>query len=257
MSLPGSPSRTPIRIQANGWASNCEQLTRALTCEASAAAGLIAKAKDSQISGRNREEQQAINMRRVLEVIGQHADESDWLLTEDFIKDLNRIVLSGIPWESGGAGEYRPAGNFVIDGFQSVVFTPPPPDECPPLVADLVQHINNWIREHRGGSPGALHPVSIAAITCSRLIAIHPFANGNGRTARAAATTALMTFGYRPLPPSRDDGDSAPARTLEWYFDRHLSDYYAGLQTTYRGNWPIWVEIFAEAVQATMRSPAR
>jgi hypothetical protein len=65
----------------------------------------------------------------------------------------------------------------------------------------------------------------------------------------------LTTFGYRPLPPECNYEDSVPARTLEWYFDRHLSDYYAGLQTAYRENWPIWIEIFAEAVQATMRCP--
>jgi hypothetical protein len=252
--LPDSPLRTPIRIQANGWSSNFEQLSRAVPCEGSATTG-IAKTKDGQISGRNRGEQQAINMRRVLGVISQHADESGWLLTEDLIKDLNRIVLSGIPQESNGAGEYRSAGNFVIDGFQSVVFIPPRPDECPPLVADLVQHTNKWIRERRGGSPGTLHPVCIAAATCSRLIAIHPFANGNGRTARAAATMVLTAFGYRPLPPECGSNGSVPARTLEWYFDHHLSDYYAGLQTAYRQNWPIWIEIFAEAVQATMRCP--
>jgi hypothetical protein len=254
-SLSDSPFRTPIQIQANGWASNCEQLSRAVTREGSPATRIVAKTRDSQISGRIRGEQQTTNMRRVLKVISQHADESDWLLTEDFIKDLNRIVLSGIPQESDGAGEYRSAGNFVVDGFQSVVFIPPRPDECPPLVADLVQQANKWVEERRGGSPGALHPVCIAAATCSRLIAIHPFANGNGRTARAAATMVLTTFGYRPLPPGRNHGGRAPARTLEWYFDRHLSDYYAGLHTAYCGNWPIWIEIFAEAVQATMSCP--
>jgi Fic family protein len=203
----------------------------------------------------HRGEQQTANMRRMLEIISRHADKPDWLLTENCIKEFNRIALDGIPRESYSAGDYKRCKNFLLDGHRRVVFTPPLPGKCAPLVAELVQTVNMWIQERRAGSLAALHPVRIAAIACSQLIAIHPFAQGNGRTSRGVATMTLATFGYTPLPSEGDDRRIAPVRTLEWYFDRNMSDYYAGLHAARRGNWPIWTDIFAEAVQATMKCP--
>jgi Fic family protein len=203
----------------------------------------------------HRGEQQTVNMLRVLEIIRQQADIPGWLLTENCIKEFNRMVLDGIPEESYSAGDYKRRKNYLLDGRRRVVFSPPLPGECPPLVAELVQTVNRWIRERRAGSQVAPHPVRIAAIACSRLIAIHPFAQGNGRTARAVATMTLATFRYTPLPSDDDDKDAFPVKTLEWYFGQHLPDYYAGLSAARRGNWPIWIDIFDEAVQATMKGP--
>jgi Fic family protein len=218
-------------------------------------AGMTAEIRDSRARGRNRGEQQAANMRRMLEIILERADEPDWLLTENCIKEFNQIVLDRIPRESYSAGNYKRGKNFLLDGYRRVVFTPPLPGKCAPLVAELVRDVNRWIQERRAGSLAALHPVRIAAIACSQLITIHPFAQGNGRTARAVATMILATFGYTPLPLGGEDENTAPIRGLEWYFDRHLSDYYAGLHAARRGNWPIWIDIFAQAAQATMKCP--
>jgi Fic family protein len=217
--------------------------------------GITDQVKDNGTRRRNRGEQQAVNMRQVLEFIRRHANESGWLLTENCIKELNQIVLDGIPRESYSAGDYKRHKNYLLDGRRRVVFIPPPPRECAPLVAELVQTVNRWIQDRRARSPTALHPVRIAAIACGQLIAIHPFAQGNGRTARAVATMILATFSYTPLPSDGDDEDAPAGKTVEWYFDQHLSDYYAGLHAARRGNWPIWMDIFAEAVEVTMKCP--
>jgi Fic family protein len=143
----------------------------------------------------------------------------------------------------------------LLDGSRRVVYVPPKPTECEPLVDELIETVNAWIGQCRAGVASALPPICIAALACGRLIAIHPFAHGNGRTARAVATITLMTFGFRPLRAEHNDARATPVRTIEWYFDRHLSDYYAGLNAARRGNLPVWIDIFTEAVQATMEWP--
>ncbi len=45
---------------------------------------------------------------------------------------------------------------------------------------------------------GTLHPIALASVFIARLIVIHPYANGNGRTARAALNWILMDHGYPP-----------------------------------------------------------
>jgi hypothetical protein len=217
-----------------------------------AATGIMEQLQDSGTRPRSRGEQQAVNMRRVLQFITHHADDPGWLLTETCIKELNQLVLDGIPRESYSAGDYKRRTNYLLDGRRRIVFIPPQPAECAALVAELVQTVNRWIQQRRRGSPGP-DPVIIAAIVCSRLIAIHPFAQGNGRTARAVATMTLATFGYTLLLSGGNEQHALPVKTLEWYFDQHLSDYYAGLHAARRGNWPIWIDIFTQAVHATMQ----
>src|SRR5215831_18652340 len=131
------------------------------------------------MSVRYRGQQQAVNMLRVLEVIRKYADQPHWLLSESFIKDVNRVVLDGISRESYSAGEYRRHQNYLLDGSRRVVFTPPAPSECTLLVTELVETVNRWIEQRHISSPAALHPIRIAAIAHGRLIAIHPFAHGN------------------------------------------------------------------------------
>lgn len=194
-------------------------------------------------------------MRNVLDMISRHADQPGWLLTESFVKELNRTVLAGILRESRGAGDYRHHQNFLLDGSRRIVFTPPHPDECAWLMAELIKAVNENIKRCRAGSPDAPDPIQIAAFACSELITIHPFGQGNGRTARAAANMILTTFGFAPLRFESGDTKPGPVKTLEWYFDRHLSEYYAGLAAARRGNWVMWEGIFTEAVQATMTHP--
>ncbi len=43
-----------------------------------------------------------------------------------------------------------------------------------------------------------LHPVEIAALAHYKLVSIHPFVDGNGRTARLLMNLILMIFGYPP-----------------------------------------------------------
>ena len=89
-------------------------------------------------------------------------------LDHSLIKALNFQAIVGLHEE---AGEYRSVG-VTVGGYR-----PPPPSEVGPLMTDLVDTINPFLKRR----PSAV----VAAFALWRLNYIHPFVNGNGRTARA------------------------------------------------------------------------
>ena len=107
-----------------------------------------------------------------------------------------------------GAGRFRQTQNRLVDpAAQRQVFLPPPPQEVPKLVADLT----GWATR-QNATPAPL----VAALLQCRLAGIHPFSDGNGRTARILASLAMYRGGYR----------SPEFTSLEEWWGRHLADYY-------------------------------
>lgn len=106
-------------------------------------------------------------------------------ITENLIKDLHRTIYSGT--DSSQAGRYRtsPAKDPDAD------FLPPSPEDLPRLMS----HLENQIHS----SKSALHPVELAAMAQKRLIDIHPFADGNEKTAEALGNLILSRSGYCPV----------------------------------------------------------
>ncbi len=76
----------------------------------------------------------------------------------------------------GTAGQYRTQQNLVVGGGRTV-FRPPPPRDVPRLMSELIE----WLRAQRG----RLHPLILAAVAHVEFVKVHPFEDGNGRTARA------------------------------------------------------------------------
>ena len=100
--------------------------------------------------------------------------------TTETILALNRCIAS----EQDGTGRYRQHQNFV--GGKNV-FTAR--YVCPPV--DLVDGLmNNWLNFHNNSTDT---PIVRAIIAHSRLNAIHPFTDGNGRTARIFLDSLLET----------------------------------------------------------------
>jgi Fic family protein len=98
------------------------------------------------------------------------------------ILSLHRKALQGI---SAFAGVWRPTG-IEIAGSKH---TPPPAYLVPELVEKMCDYVNeNWSKS----------PVHLAAYTLWRMNWIHPFVDGNGRSARAASYFILcVRLGYR------------------------------------------------------------
>lgn len=104
------------------------------------------------------------------------------VISEKLVKDIHAIVLQGIDREN--AGKYRGVP-VAISGSRHV---PPQPWQVPKLMEDL----NLWIQ----GNLTQMHPVVFAAEIHERIATIHPFIDGNGRTARLLMNLVLLQHGY-------------------------------------------------------------
>lgn len=140
-------------------------------------------------------------------------------ITEDAIRHLHYLFYNGIDPEA--AWEYR-RGQVFITGTE---YIPPTAEEVPQCMAVFVTEL--------AGKQGELHPVELAAYAHRRLVDIHPFQDGNGRTARLLMNLILINQGYCivSIPPML----------------RH--DYIVALQQAQRGKHPsdeAFVKLIAE-----------
>jgi Fic family protein len=127
---------------------------------------------------------EAINHRDAIlfleSVVGRQEKISEWN-----IKNLHQIILKGI--DNLNAGKYR-MENVLIGGAKHI-----PPDYLivPIQMQKLVFEDNReWIH---------YHPVVRAALLHGEFVKIHPFIDGNGRTARLLLNLVLMSNGYPPI----------------------------------------------------------
>ena len=104
-------------------------------------------------------------------------------LLEDDVLSIHRVILSGIQTED--AGVYRRDRVRVVGS--SLIF--PNPLKVPELMGGFIDTVN---------AEASLHPVLMAAHAHYRLVAIHPFADGNGRTARLLMNLLLIRSGFPP-----------------------------------------------------------
>lgn len=130
-------------------------------------------------------------LREHLEVT-DHRDAVEWLegavkgevvLSEGLIRELHRLVVKSTYPEE--AGRYRRAA-VRIAGSKHL---PPPAQDVPDLVRDLVERYRGMTGEH---------PVWRAAWLHWRLAWVHPFVDGNGRVARLLMNFSLMRDGFPP-----------------------------------------------------------
>ena len=123
-----------------------------------------------------------------------HKKAIDWLterVSQDFslsVKDilhLHYLVMSGIADEY--AGIIR-TGRVRITGAK---FIPPNPLKVPDLLEELIEWVND--------NPLNLNIVERISVFHHRFVWIHPFFDGNGRTARLVMNLLLMKWGYPPV----------------------------------------------------------
>jgi Fic family protein len=102
-------------------------------------------------------------------------------LTEEVILQLHKLIMSNITED---AGHYRTTGVKIT----GATFMPPSSSQVKPRIDELLK----WLREN----PDELTPIELAAVFHHRFIQIHPFSEGNGRTARLLMNALLMKAGY-------------------------------------------------------------
>ena len=128
----------------------------------------------------NKAEQMVRNNYHALTYVLEHLTEP---VTEEILINIAEIVTKG-------ASEVEVSGYrstpFYINDSNGVIYTPPDADEVPEMMGQLIDFIQN----------SSLHPVLKACIAHFYFVYVHPFGDGNGRTARALSYMMLLRSGY-------------------------------------------------------------
>lgn len=125
---------------------------------------------------------EAINHARAFEFILE-AGKNKAKIDESFVLQLHKIILSGI--DNTNAGFYRSV-RVRISGSETIL---PNPLKVPDLMADF----GGWLTDKHDDS------LDFALEAHYRLVSIHPFIDGNGRTARLLLNAILLESGYAPV----------------------------------------------------------
>lgn len=195
-----------------------------------------------KVLAKDRDIQEVINYRNVLKFIDELEDRlrksKGFVFTKEQLKKIHSLTCQRI-LASSECGNFRKT-QVVIRNSQTgeVAFRPPPAIEVPYLIDDFL----NWLNSSQSKE---IHPIIRAGITHYALVAIHPFVEGNGRTARAFATVVLFAEGY----------DIKKFFAIEEYFDKNASEYYGALQTVSNQDPNLekrdltpWLEYFTQAM---------
>ncbi len=160
----------------------------------------------SHFPHREKDEKEVINYYRALEYIDEIV-KNDLLLSEENIQILHGISFLGVKKPS----PYRDGQNVIRNGIL-VVYIPPKASEVPILMKSLVEWIVSSIKE------GLPLPI-VAGLAHYQFATIHPYYDGNGRTARLLVTLILQKYGY----------GLKGIYSLEEYYAQNLQAYYDAL----------------------------
>jgi Fic family protein len=168
-------------------------------------------------------------------------------LTESFIRELHVLLLKkryqvdaitpeGNPTKKWvEIGIYKTTPNHVITKTGEPFYFATS-EETPAKMHDLM----NWFREKQANQ--ATEPVLLAAEFHYRFIRIHPFDDGNGRTARLLMNFILMQYGYPPVIIKTEDKQNyfnvlrlADAGNLEPFVDYIVENLSRSLEIMIKG----------------------
>jgi len=175
----------------------------------------------------DRARREVVNYFAALRHIEKHTRKKT-IVHEDVLR-LHRII-AGQVMDQGEAGRYRSIRVRVG------AYMPPPPEMVSGLMFDLLEWWNT--------ASGALSPVLSSAVVHYQFEAIHPFADGNGRTGRALALWELYRRGF----------DTHHIFSVDEYYWEGRPRYYAALQAVRREGEDLtgWLEYTAEGLLGTL-----
>ncbi len=150
---------------------------------------------------------EVVNYNRALNLARDAAGRPGFAWSHEVIHLINATVMEGLPRDTHG--NYRGPGEDVYVG----IFSGPSPLMVQALMAELVA----WLRRI-----DRTPPLVRSALLHLNVIAIHPFNDGNGRTARILAAMELV----------RDGVQSPELISIEAYLRRNRDEYIDALRTT-------------------------
>ena len=173
------------------------------------------------------------NYATALEFVDFMSSYANLNLDEQTVRQIHWLLMRGVRDDHYLPGAYRRTTNWIEDaGIR--VYQPPHELDVPALMREFIVTIRDQ----------ELHPVLKAGLAHVHLVAIHPFVDGNGRTARLLATLLLQSsgWGFRNL------------LSLDRYYQRNRDDYVAALTQTLGATFPAdydadaWLDFFCTSV---------
>lgn len=120
---------------------------------------------------------------------------ADKPLTEDLIKETHKILTEGLTGEDAGvfgtksfAGTYRRGGEQAYAGAHQFLR----PADIPAAMRSMVDNLKADLE--LAEKSNSLDPFALAAKYCDRMVNIHPFKDGNGRTCRLILNAILLKY---------------------------------------------------------------
>lgn len=177
-----------------------------------------------------------LNYRQAFELVSNYVGDGG-PITEGLIREIHKRLVQGVRGNSADPGSYRKIQNYVVNSkTKEVIYTPPPVYE----ISQMMQELIDWLNKEE-----ETHPVLISGIAQFQLVHIHPFLDGNGRTARLLSTLCLYRKGY----------DFKRLFTISEYYDRNRADYYKAIQSVRENNMDMtqWLEYFSKGLAIQLR----
>ena len=202
------------------------------------------------------------NYRRAVDLVADYLGSGD-PVTEGLIREIHKRLVRGVRGNAAAPGEYRRVQNYVANSVtKEIIYTPPSPQDVPPMMAEFVA----WLNDEQD-----VHPILVAGIAQFQLVHIHPSLSrnsarpdrgdvtgrcrrsrayagpavraldGNGRTARLLSMLCLYRKGY----------DFKRLFTLSEYYDRDRPSYYLAIQSVRKRDLDLteWLEYFTFGLQ--------
>lgn len=187
--------------------------------------------------GRERDEHEVKGYYSALQYVEQVAAKGG-SITELTIQKIHALVMQKSDSKSNSS-VYRDGQNVIRDGRTgAIVYLPPQSDDVSVLMGEMVR----WINDNK-----AIPTPIVAGIAHYQFATIHPYFDGNGRTARLLTTLILYLGGY----------DLKGLYSLEEYYARNLSAYYEAISVGSSHNYyegraeadiTSWIEYFIEGM---------
>ena len=186
---------------------------------------------------RRKDRQEVLNYLEALEKIPDFAKNAPF--TADDFLEVHRVVTKDTLENPKDVGVFRDhqvvVGNRITG---EIVFMPPSTDQVPGLVDAFLEWFNSREAEE-------IDPVMAAGVTHYEIARIHPFIDGNGRTARVMATLALYIRGF----------DLKRFFALDDYYDHDRRSYYEALRRVDPTTLDLtdWLEYFTDGITVSIK----
>jgi Fic family protein len=208
--------------------------------------------KKTRISPKQRDEREVKGYYEALSQIEKWVASGD-SITEKTVQTIHALVMSG-GREKVKPNHYRDGQNVIRDSRSgAIIYMPPEAKDVPALMRNLILWIKESSKPDEKTKLWKIPCPIVAAIAHYQFATIHPYFDGNGRTARLLTTMILHLGGY----------DLKGLYSLEEYYAKNLQAYYDAISVGDHHNYYFgraesnitnWVEYFTDGAATSFEN---